>query len=88
MNRDSNRYQLQKYSNKTQGVTTSVYQKGFVYEKNCSPSEAENQTYSPFSIFPESPLLSRAVNGSSVFNLKTNFIACNFRNFGGSVSEL
>jgi len=60
----------------------------FVYAENCSSSEAENQTYSPFSVFPESPLLSREVNGSSVFNLKMKFIAFNFRNFGDSVSKL
>lgn len=39
---------LQKYCNKTQGVTMNVCQKGFVYEENCS-REAENQT--DFSIF-------------------------------------
>lgn len=34
---------LQKFSNKTQGVTMSVYQKDFLYGENCPPSEAENQ---------------------------------------------
>lgn len=65
----------------------SAYQKDFVHGENCSPSEGENQTYSPFAIFPESSLL-LVVSGSSVFNLKTKFIACSFRILGDSVSEL